>query len=68
MKSLNTKQIVLLVVYVVATLALSFNADMFLRDSFFGELGLALIITSPTLIFLSWTVVTVLLFKKFDNR
>ena len=68
MKSLNTKQIVLLVVYVVATLALSFNVDIFLQDSFFGELGLALIVTSPTLIFLSWTVVTILLFKKFDNK
>ena len=68
MKLLNTKQIVLLVVYVVATLALSFNVDIFLQDSFFGELGLALIVTSPTLIFLSWTVVTILLFKKFDNK
>ena len=63
MKKINTKQEFLIVIYIAATAILSWCSPIFAQN-LFGELGMALLFVCPTIIFISWTVVVILLFNK----
>ena len=67
MKKINFYQAALLVIYVVATIVLSWCAPVF-TQSFFAEEGAALLLVCPTIIFVSWTVVVILLFNRLGDK